>query len=740
MSNTMRSENKAHQMRSIRWPLIVAIIAALMIPALLSSAFVAVMGFDATKTQVANQLESVVTLKSAQIDLWLEDVQHDLAALASDSETRGWLTHVLPDSTLKALSRDAGIWLKGRFNDYMRQSQNFTSLFVLDLSGNLLISSDFNLAQLQELLGNPAVQPTYEKPFEGLVNIEEAAASPTILPVEYDAATGPRLTILQPITNVNLQTIALLGGYVDLERLNAVTNERAGLGDTGETLLIDSHNRLLTESRFPESYPVGETIIDTETIRMQGADNDVPFYQYPNYRNENVIGFHRLLPRLGLTMLTEIEASEALRPIVNVLTLNSLMGIATVIAISLAGIWFINRRIINPLSQLRESASKIAHGALDIRVNIATKDEFGLLAETFNAMTIRLGQMVEAERLAKTRLETIVSDYVAFVQRVADGDLTSRLDLKTLDTSLLEGTTEDMFILGETLNRMVENLRSMAHQIHTVSEEIVLAASDIQVAAMLQSNSATEQDVAVTQTVATVEEVRSTVEQTAERAQQVADTSQQSVEVSRMGQQAVAENVDGMNMIRQRVESIARSILDLSERTQQIGEIIDTVNALADQSKLLSLNASIEAARAGEEGKGFAVVAMEVRQLAEQSREATARVRDIIDEIRDTTNAAVMVTEEGSKGAAEGVGLVERAGNAIRDLAAAIEESAQAATQIAASTHQQTNGMNQLAAAMMQIKESSEQTAQTTQQAEKSVQHLMTMAEQLEAAAARYRL
>ena len=93
----------------------------------------------------------------------------------------------------------------------------------------------------------------------------------------------------------------------------------------------------------------------------------------------------------------------------------------------------------------------------------------------------------------------------------------------------------------------------------------------------------------------------------------------------------------------------------LSERTQQIGEIIDAVNALADQSKLLALNASIEAARAGEEGKGFAVVAMEVRQLAEQSRGATSRVRDILSEIQDATNMAVMVTEEGSKGAENGM-------------------------------------------------------------------------------------
>jgi methyl-accepting chemotaxis protein len=178
----------------------------------------------------------------------------------------------------------------------------------------------------------------------------------------------------------------------------------------------------------------------------------------------------------------------------------------------------------------------------------------------------------------------------------------------------------------------------------------------------------------------------------------------------------------------------------LSERTQQIGEIIETVNAIADQSKLLALNASIEAARAGEEGKGFAVVAMEVRQLAEQSRAATRRVSDILGEIQQATNTAVMVTEEGSKGAATGMELVNRAGMAIRDLANTIEESAQAAVQIAASTHQQSNGMNQLGAAMFQIKQANSQTAAAMEQTEQSIRDLMTMVHQMEAAAAQYDL
>jgi PAS domain S-box-containing protein len=281
-------------------------------------------------------------------------------------------------------------------------------------------------------------------------------------------------------------------------------------------------------------------------------------------------------------------------------------------------------------------------------------------------------------------------------------------------------------------------LEALVGQIQEAVSQLNSAAVEILATAAQQTSSVAEQEAAITQTMTTVEEVRQTVVQTAGRAQDVASAARQSVNVSHTGQEAVINSIEGMSGIKEKVEHIAENILALSERTQQIGEIIDTVNALAEQSKLLALNASIEAARAGEEGRGFAVVAMEVRQLAEQSRAATARIRDILTEIQQATNTAVMVTEEGSKGAERGMSLVEQAGSAIRDLTATIEGAAQAAAQIAASTHQQTTGMEQLSQAMLQIRAAAVQNAASTLQMEKSVQDLMVMTEQLEQAAERY--
>jgi methyl-accepting chemotaxis protein len=244
---------------------------------------------------------------------------------------------------------------------------------------------------------------------------------------------------------------------------------------------------------------------------------------------------------------------------------------------------------------------------------------------------------------------------------------------------------------------------------------------------------ANEQDAVVTETTATVNEVRATVTETAERAQSVAETAQVSVDISRAGTDAVQETISGMDVIRRRVEDIADNILVLSEHTQQIGEIIAAVNSLADQSRMLALNASVEAARAGEEGKGFGVVALEVRNLADQNREATVQVREILGEIQRATNGAVMVTEEGSKGVDHGQNLVNRAGDSIRDLAHAIEEAALAAMQIAASTRQQTIGMDQLTQAMRTIKRATTETLSTTMQVKSSVQNLRDVSNRVNA-------
>ena len=414
------------------------------------------------------------------------------------------------------------------------------------------------------------------------------------------------------------------------------------------------------------------------------------------------------------------------------------LGVVLVVLIVVISLSRATRKgITNPLNALLETAEEVIAGDLTQRASVNAHDEVGFVTEKFNAMVDSLQAMVEMEKASKAALQSTISNYSDFVQTVASGDLRTRLQLDSSNDNP-DKADDDLLKLGQNLNDMVDSLSTITQQIRENAVGVAAAAAEILATTTQQYASTTEQEAAVTETAATAEEIRATVSQSSERANAVAQTARRSLDVSRTGQEAVADTMHGMESIRQRVESIAQTILALSERTQQIGEIITTVNEIANQSRLLALNASIEAARAGEEGKGFAVVAMEVRQLAEQSRDATARVRDILNEIQQATNIAVMVTEEGSKGAEQGMILVERAGNSISQLAGVIEESAQAAAQIAASAAQQSNGMAELATAMASIKQATTQTTSSTRQAEQSARDLNDMARRMQAATARY--
>jgi methyl-accepting chemotaxis protein len=324
-----------------------------------------------------------------------------------------------------------------------------------------------------------------------------------------------------------------------------------------------------------------------------------------------------------------------------------------------------------------------------------------------------------------------LKDLSVLSTRIGKGDLTA--EIRQVSHNDEVGSLFQAFrIMTDNMRTMVKENKESVNLLSSSSAEILAAAT--QVAA-----SSVETATAVSQTTSTVEEVRQISESSSARAKAVSDKAEKNTEIAQNGKKAVASLVENMDNIRERVESIAESVVRLSEQGQAIGEIIASVNDIADQSNLLAVNAAIEAAKAGKYGKGFGVVAQEIKGLAEQSRQATTKVRAILLDVQKGTSAAVMATEQGNKAVDIGVKQSQEAGESIRVLTDSVAEAAQTAIQIAASNQQQMAGISQVTSAMENIKQGSAQTAASTKQAEIAARNLNELAQKIKQLMEHYR-
>ena len=275
--------------------------------------------------------------------------------------------------------------------------------------------------------------------------------------------------------------------------------------------------------------------------------------------------------------------------------------------------------------------------------------------------------------------------------------------------------------------------RRVRAQLTDVARNIDGAAAKILTGTAQQVAIASEQADAVRQTAATTDELAETADQSARRARTVAERAHLSAEVARGGTNAVAESAEAMSEIRAQVESIGGIVVTLAERGQAISGIVKSVEAIAEQTNLLALNAALEAARAGDHGRGFAVVAGEIRALADQSKQATVQIGEILGDIQAGTSTAVSATERGVKSVADGVERTDVTGTTIDELADTVASAAMAAEQISASSGQQAVATAQISQAMRDLDEATKQSASAAHEAEGAARDLNDVARKLKA-------
>ena len=320
---------------------------------------------------------------------------------------------------------------------------------------------------------------------------------------------------------------------------------------------------------------------------------------------------------------------------------------------------------------------------------------------------------------------------IRFAQFIATG---------TLSEPLRDNVQDDLGRLAGALRLMAERTGGVIVQLIDASKSLAAAATDLLEASSQQAKSTTDQGTSVAEMGATVAELRQTFIEATNKAEAVIDLARRSEESSSGGSAAVRESIDGIVHIRDQVAAIAQTIQGLLERTDQINAVIEVVNDLAEQSNILALNAGIEAARAGEHGRGFAVVAREVRSLAERSKESTAEVRGMLQQIRQAGRDAVRVIEEGTRRAENGVVLANAAGDSIQRLGDTIVTSSASAMQIATLTRQQSVGIDQIWQATKGIDMITREAAHGILQLETAASNMKSLASRLADIVGRYKV
>ncbi len=315
--------------------------------------------------------------------------------------------------------------------------------------------------------------------------------------------------------------------------------------------------------------------------------------------------------------------------------------------------------------------------------------------------------------------------------KISEGDLTARLngDYKGNYKDLQDYLTA----LGESLEKVITDVKGSIEV--TASSSAEISSSIEQMAAGAQEQSAQATEVA-----SAVEEMAKTIMETTKNTGTLADAAKDSRRIAGEGGEVIGHTIEGMDRIAQVVRMSSEKIQRLGKSSSEIGEIIQVIDDIADQTNLLALNAAIEAARAGEQGRGFAVVADEVRRLAERTTKATKEIAEMIQRIQSETGEAVSAIDAGNAEVERGKKLADKAAEALREIVQGSDKVADLVSQVAAASEQQSSAAEQISRNIEGISSVSSESASGTQQIANAANDLNHLTENLRILISRFKV
>ncbi len=393
-----------------------------------------------------------------------------------------------------------------------------------------------------------------------------------------------------------------------------------------------------------------------------------------------------------------------------------LLFILVGIAVALLLGFTISAKISTPISALDNAAARVAGGDVTQYVEITSTDETGRLTNSFNSMVNNIRQTLEEVRVASQEaqkateiaqhlqevseehgryLSRSVETMLAEIHRFSEGQLVIQLQAECDD--------DDIAQLYQGFTKASENIRTMVVQVSEAVETTASATAEIAASIEEMSTGAAHQTEQTNNVAAAVLEMTSNIIEGNRSMSVAVEKAMQAGESARNGGKIVLQTIEGMNTIADVVLKSATTVQELGASSEEIGEIVQVINDIADQTNLLALNAAIEAARAGEQGRGFAVVADEVRKLAERTADATKQISTMIKRIQKDTAGAVSAMQTGRQEVEKGKILADKAGESLNDIITISKDVEVIITQLANASSEQESTSEDISRSIQNI-------------------------------------